>query len=164
MPATNPPQTPASAATLHQLGQFLRERRKRLRVTAVAAAEAAHLSRVTLHRIEKGEASVTVGAYQQAGSVLGLTLAWGSIAANMGPAALPGRKGWLPARVPLADYPVLRQLAWHVNGPPHLTPREALSIYERNARHLQSGEMSVAERDLLDALRLAFADPAITDV
>lgn len=160
MPAPSPPLTPDSARSLQQLGHALRSRRKALRVNAVSAAEAAHLSRVTLHRIEKGEASVTAGAYAQAGSVLGLALAWVPAAGEAAAAPAPRRKGWLPARVSLADYPVLRQLAWHVTGDRPLTPREALAIYERHAHHPWPEDMTPEEQDLLDALRLALADPS----
>jgi hypothetical protein len=46
-------------------------------------------------------------------------------------------------------------LAWQVHGTDELTPREALGIYERNARHLDMKAMEPGERELLDALRLA---------
>jgi transcriptional regulator with XRE-family HTH domain len=36
---------------------------KALKVSATTAAEAAGMSRMTLHRIERGEPSVTMGAY-----------------------------------------------------------------------------------------------------
>ena len=51
---------------LTALGQKIRSQRKALRITATATAEAAGMSRVTLHRIEQGEASVTIGAYLNA--------------------------------------------------------------------------------------------------
>ncbi len=41
------------AGALPALGAGIRARRKQLRVSATAAAEAAGLSRVTLHRIER---------------------------------------------------------------------------------------------------------------
>ena len=66
-----------------------------------------------------------------------------------------GRKGWVPARVRIADYPQLKQLAWQVHGTDELTPAEALSIYTRNWRHLDLAAMEPGERDLVDALRLA---------
>jgi transcriptional regulator with XRE-family HTH domain len=62
------------AARLAELGERIREHRKRLKVSAVATAEAAGMSRVTLHRIERGEASVTIGAYMNAVAALGLDL------------------------------------------------------------------------------------------
>lgn len=43
-----------------------------VRVTAIACAEAAGMSRVTLHRIEKGNPSVTIGAYINVATALGL--------------------------------------------------------------------------------------------
>ena len=42
-------------ARLQDLGARIRARRKSLGVNATAAAESAGMSRVTLHRIEKGE-------------------------------------------------------------------------------------------------------------
>jgi hypothetical protein len=66
-------------------------------------------------------------------------------------------------RVPLADYPQLRALAWQVHGTDTLTPAEALGIYERNARHLDMQAMSANELALLQALRLALSPSAKTD-
>jgi transcriptional regulator with XRE-family HTH domain len=155
MPA-HPPQTAAiTAETLTRLGAQIRTQRKALRVNATAAAEAAGMSRVTLHRIEKGEPSVTMGAYLNV--MAALDLAFGIIAPTAA-AATDEMKGWLPARIRLADYPQLKQLAWQVQGTDELTPAEALGIYERNARHLDMATMDVRERNLIDALRLALGE------
>ncbi len=67
------------------------------------------------------------------------------------------REGWIPARIKLADYPQLKQLAWQVHGTDALTPAEALSIYERNWRHVDVPALEQRERQLVDALRLGFA-------
>lgn len=139
---------------LQALGARVRTRRKALGVTATAAAESAGISRVTWYRIEKGEPSVAAGAYASAAAVLDLE--WALADRNETPAPAPGvAGGWLPVRIPLAEYPQLRKLAWHVQGTEVLTPREALSIYERNARHLDEAELSPHERALIDALRTA---------
>jgi transcriptional regulator with XRE-family HTH domain len=143
---------------LQALGAQLRTQRKALRLSATVAAEAAGVSRVTLHRIEKGEPSVTMGAWCNALAALGLALqAQGAANGRAGVAQQPGRPGWIPAQVVLADYPQLRALAWQVHGTDALTPVEALDIYERNARHLDLQAMSADEQALLHALRLAFA-------
>lgn len=71
------------------------------------------------------------------------------------------RQGWLPARIRIADYPGIKELAWQVHGPQELTPREALGIYERNWRHLDPATLSAAERDLVDALRLALGNDSV---
>ncbi|MDH4234522.1 MAG: hypothetical protein OEV15_05265, partial [Gallionella sp.] len=60
-------------------------------------------------------------------------------------------KGWIPARIRLAEYPQLKQLAWQVHGIGELTPMEALSIYERNWRHLNAQALETHERQLLEA-------------
>jgi transcriptional regulator with XRE-family HTH domain len=156
MPASSPSTTPESTEALLAIGEAVRRRRKALGLSAVATAEAAGISRPTLHRIEKGEPSVTLGAAWQVLTVLGLS----AVVQPRDVVALPApsRAGWLPARIHIADYPQLQQLAWQVHGPQVLTPREALGIYERNARHLDSATLGPQERDLIDALRLALGD------
>jgi transcriptional regulator with XRE-family HTH domain len=147
------------AAPLQALGAQMRARRKALGLSATTTAEAAGMSRVTLHRIEKGEPSVTMGAWSNALAALGMSLqATTTEDERKRPAAAqPDHTGWIPARVALSDYPQLRALAWQVHGTDTLTPTEALDIYERNARHLDLPAMSANEQALLQALRLAFS-------
>ncbi len=153
MPAKTPHIGSASSQTLVTLGQQIRAYRKALRISAIAAAEAAGMSRVTWHRIEHGEPSVTMGAYLNALSALGLDFGIFGSAGAVASSPDELRKGWVPERVRLANYPQLKALAWQVHGTDELTPREALGIYERNARHLDLRAMEAGERDLLDALR-----------
>ena len=156
MPAKPPLTTDACTAQLQALGAQIRSQRKALRLSATVTAEAAGLSRVTLHRIEKGEPSVTMGAWCNALAALGMGLQ-AHTGTQTQPAAAPDRAGWIPARVALADYPQLRALAWQVHGTDTLTPAEALGIYERNARHLDMQAMSDDEQALLAALRMALS-------
>lgn len=153
MGTKSPEALTVSAAALKQLGHELRAHRKALGISAAATAEAAGVSRVTLHRIEKGEPSVSIGAWFNVATVLGLKPG-GLLEAE---AADP--KGWIPVRIPLDRYPQLRALAWHVQGADSLSPVEALAIYERNARHLEKGQLSPAERDLIEALRAGLGKP-----
>ncbi len=140
---------------LQTLGAQIRAQRKALRLSATVTAEAAGLSRVTLHRIEKGAPSVAMGAWCSVMGALGMTLqAQGATDAHT---QTPDRSGWIPARVALADYPQLRALAWQVHGTDTLTPAEALGIYERNARHLNLQAMTAEEQALLHALRDALS-------
>ena len=113
---------------------------------------------MTLHRIEKGGPAVTMGAYLNVMAALGMALG----IASPNPAADAGAdmKGWIPARIRLADYPQLKQLAWQVQGTDELTPVEALGIYERNARHLDEAALTPQERNLIEALRLALGEGA----
>ena len=155
MPKPSPASPPQTVASLQALGAQLRAQRKALKVNATVAAEAAGISRVTLQRIEKGEPSVTMGAWANASTALSLQLQ-----------LLPQQttvhsntthpKGWWPVRIALADYPQLKALAWQVQGTDQLTPVEAHDIYERNARHLDLATMSVEEQALRQALQAAF--------
>jgi transcriptional regulator with XRE-family HTH domain len=158
MPAPTPAITNAVAEELGALGRQIRAHRKALCVSATTAAQAAGMSRVTLHRIENGEPSVTMGAYLNAMAALGLD--FGILAPPAVDKSDADRKDWIPARIRLADYPQLKQLAWQVHGTDALTPTEALSIYERNWRHLDVQAMAPHERQLVDALRLALGEGA----
>jgi transcriptional regulator with XRE-family HTH domain len=155
---TQPPTTiTPSAAQLQTLGQQLRARRKALRVSSTAAAEAAGMSRVTLHRIEKGEPTVAGGAWAQAMAALGMVLQAHNVEKNPTNGASNGNPAnlaeWIPVRVRLQNYPQLNALAWQVHGTDTLSPAEAWGIYERNARHLDMAAMSPTELVLLQALR-----------
>ena len=155
MPARPPLIASTSAKKLGALGQRIRAHRKLLRISATAAAEAAGMSRVTLHRIENGEPSVTMGAYLNAMAALGLDFGITRPPDQAAESTDDDRQGWIPARIRLADYPQLKQLAWQVHGTDELTPGEALSIYERNWRHVDVQAMAPRERHLVNALRSA---------
>lgn len=149
IPATAPATGEALAAKLLALGEQLRAQRKRLGVSATTAAEAAGMSRVTLHRIERGEPSVTMGAWLNAAAALGLDL--GVVGAPPRP---PGRgeQAAVPMCIRLADYPQLARLAWQYQGAGEVTPAEALSLYERNWRHIDQGALAPQERALIQQL------------
>lgn len=156
MPAILPKIDTATRNNLSLLGGKIRLHRKALKVTAMATAEAAGLSRVTLHRIEKGEPSVSMAAYMSVIHVLGLDFTIFPV-----DELIPGdvgvrRKGWIPAQVVVSDYPQLKQLAWQIHAATKLTPVEALNLYERNWRHIDLQNMEPHERDLVDALQIAF--------
>lgn len=119
------------------------------------------MSRVTLHRVEKGEPSVTIGAYLAVFVALGLDAEVIAREAKSAATKEPDRKGWIPARVRIVDYPKLKELAWQVHGTPELTPREALGIYERNWRHLDPATLSKDESDLVEALRQGLGSDAV---
>ncbi len=58
----------------------------------------------------------------------------------------------LPDRIHLADYPQLRFLAWSMPGATDVSPEEALSLYERNWRHVDRPAMLASELALLERL------------
>lgn len=157
MPAKPPITASITADKLIALGQQIRVHRKALRISATTAAEAAGMSRVTLHRIEKGEPAVTMGAYVNAMAALGLNFGLVAPAKVIESHHSENREGWIPARIRLKDYPQLKQLAWQVQNVENLSPTEAWDIYERNWRHMDEQALTVHERQLVDALRLAFA-------
>lgn len=150
MPAKAPHVSPDTATSAVLLGQQIRERRKALGVSATVAAESAGMSRVTWHRIEHGELSVTMGAYLAALQTLDLYI---SAAPPTTPAIPDDSSVSLPLHIPLANYPQLQRLAWQVQGVDTLSPREALGIYERNWRHIDTNRLEPHEQQLIKALR-----------
>lgn len=159
MPARAPASSPAVTDQLVALGALVRTRRKALKVSATALAEAAGMSRVSVHRIEQGEPSVTMGAYLNVLAALGMAFAATETEGEVTKRSEQDqeRAGWLPVRIRFADYPALKQLAWQVQGTDELTPREAWTIYERNWRHLDEAALLLRERNLIEALHLVFA-------
>lgn len=148
MPAKVPPVGDFLVTQLKALGERIRAHRERQKVSATVAAEAAGMSRVTLHRIERGEPSVAMGAYLSAADAVGLRLELRD------PQAHPATPdiARLPARVRLADFPQLKRLAWQLHDVDELSPADALNLYERNWRHIDQSDMEPSERALLKIL------------
>ena len=65
---------------LKDLGNDICDARRRRRITMALMAERAGFSRITLGRIEKGDAGVSMGAYASAFFVLGMLDHWAQIA------------------------------------------------------------------------------------
>lgn len=151
MPAPAPPIDDTAAAKLAAIGMRIRAHRKALRVSATSAAEAAGMSRVTLHRIERGEPSVAMGAYLGAAAALGLELAVVDPQERRREIDDSGKPA-LPSTVRLADYPELQRLAWQLDAATELTPEQALALYERNWKHVDRAAMTARERALVDTL------------
>ncbi len=148
MPSSAPSITDTQTRQLADLGGGLRARRKQLKVNATTAAEAAGLSRPTLYRVERGEPSVTLGAYAAAAAALGLEFRLVDPQADPS----PGFVAALPQQIVLADYPELKRLAWQLPGAKALTPQEALNLYERNWRHVDTAALTPRERALVQQL------------
>lgn len=136
-----------AATSLNAIGQAIRSRRKELKLTAEEVARAAGISRVTLHRIEKGESSVTVGAYAATLQALGL---------GIGVTGLPAEETPL-SEINVDNYPELRKLAWQIATGTVLTPEEAWDIYSRNWRHLDEENLTREEAGLFKHLNKQFS-------
>ena len=157
MPAKLTHTSPAVSEKLQTLGRSIRAHRKSLAISAATTAECAHISRVTLHRIEKGEPSVTMGAYFTVLDALGLQIQAKTKAGSDDESLGASATSIIPADIKLADYPQLKQLAWHIHGLDALTPIEAFGIYDRNWRHLDQSSLTEHEKVLINALKLADA-------
>ena len=151
MPSASPYTSPEQQADLQRLGSRLRAHRKALGVTAVACAEAAGVSRVTLHRIEAGNPSVTIGAYCNVAAALGVHLGVPVVE----PPPVESRS------VAVGDYPGLRALAWQTDAGTTISEVEALNLYERGWRHLDQGLLTERERAFIQHLADAHSHGAL---
>jgi transcriptional regulator with XRE-family HTH domain len=142
---TTPVIAPDDQRRLARLAERIRTARKRQRVTTISAAQAAGISRFTLHRIERGEPTVAVGAWVAVATALGLTLDLMDAKARVSTTKLP-------KKIRLRDFPQLKKLAWQLHGVEEISPLEALDLYERNWRHLDRAAVSADEAVLIDAL------------
>lgn len=149
MPYNIPLNTPKLKEMATTLGHEIKSKRKKLNITTQAVSESAGISRVTLNRIEKGEGSVAIGAYIKVISVLGLSLKVFN-SNDLSPDFHD--KSVKESKVSLKQYPQLKKLAWQLKKTKDLTPSEALSLYERNWRHLDLKEMSAEEWRLIQKL------------
>ncbi len=154
MPAKSPQIPKDLEKALHKLGQRLRDRRKKLGISAVATAEAAGMSRITLYRIEQGEASVAMGAYLSVIAALGL--AFDLVDLRSQKRKRDSLKPKLPPKIRLADYKQLKRLAWQLRDTKEISPKEALDLYERNWRHVDVKAMDSREQEFLETLLAAF--------
>lgn len=108
---------------------------------------------MTLHRIETGSPSVTMGAYMNAAAALGMQLTL----ANSDPAPEPASAEPQPISRPdttirVGDYPQLRAISWQLRNDTELTQVEALHLYERNWRHIDQDAMGADERRFVQFL------------
>lgn len=67
------------------------------------------------------------------------------------PRAGPGEE---EATIRIGDFPQLRLIAWNMDPDMRLTAKGALSLYERNWRHVDQANMPPHERELLERLIL----------
>lgn len=94
-----------------QIGDDIRRQRKALKVSATAAAESAGMSRLTWHKLEKGEITVSIGAYLSAARVVGLKLQAVCSISQAFQQTSGSDEHWIPVRIHLSEFPQLRKLA-----------------------------------------------------
>jgi transcriptional regulator with XRE-family HTH domain len=158
MPSKNPSISEPSEQSLIAIGAALKDRRRQLGISATVAAESAGMSRVTLHRVESGAPSVTVGALVNAAEAVGLHLQltdarpqWTQTGAE------EAVNTETPEKVRVGDYPLLSAAAWQLDADSRLDGFEALRTYERNWRHLDHAAMSDKEKALIQALAVKYS-------
>ncbi len=142
----------ASLSVSQQIGATLKARRKALKVSTTTAAEAAAISRVTLHRVERGDTSVNMGAYLRMADALGLDLRLTPTGDDQAHGARAEAPADLLKAIPIDQYPQLKLIAWSMPGIQEIDPQSALGLYERNWRYVDQAAITPQEQDLLNRL------------
>ena len=138
---------------LANLGQKILLQRKSLKVSADSTALASGISRITLHRIEKGEPSVSMGAYISVIEALGLHL---DLSKKDLQKYSKTENDLNLSQIAIKDYPQLKQICWQLSDDAVLTSVEAKSTYERNERHIDFDGFSDKEKNLIKQLEVYF--------
>ena len=136
------------------LGQKILLQRKKLRVAAESVALTAGISRITLHRIEKGEPGVGMGAYMSVIIALGLSL---SIQEGA-PKLIDAKEDNLLSAIAIKDYPQLKLISWQLKDDAVLNAIEAKNMYERNQKYILLNEMTEQEKKLIKQLGVELND------
>jgi transcriptional regulator with XRE-family HTH domain len=138
---------------LANLGQKILLQRKSLKVSADSTALASGISRITLHRIEKGEPGVSMGAYISVIEALGLhlDLSKKDLRKYSKTSYILDLK-----KIPIKDYPQLKQICWQLSDDAVLTAVEAKSTYERNERFIYFQLLDEKEKSLIEQCGVQF--------
>ena len=139
---------------LASLGQRILLQRKKLKVAAESVALAAGISRITLHRIEKGEPGVSMGAYMSVIIALGLSLSIQEGALKLNDV----EKDNYLSEIAIKDYPQLKLISWQLKDDAVLNALEAKNMYERNQKYIVFNEMTAHEKKLIKQLGVEFDD------
>jgi DNA-binding XRE family transcriptional regulator len=136
------------------LGQKILLQRKKLRVAAESVALTAGISRITLHRIEKGEPGVGMGAYMSVIIALGLSLSIQEGAPELNDLE---KDNHLNA-IAIKNYPQLKLISWQLKDDAVLNAIEAKNMYERNQKYILLNEMTEQEKKLIKQLGVELND------
>jgi transcriptional regulator with XRE-family HTH domain len=139
---------------LASLGQKILLQRKKFQVAAESVALTAGISRITLHRIEKGEPSVSMGAYMSVIIALGLSLDID----EKNPEFNDATKENNLSDIAIQDYPQLKLISWQLKDDAVLNAVEAKNMYERNQKYILFNEMTAHEKKLIKQLGVEFND------
>ena len=140
------------------LGKVIQMRRKALGVYLRHAADCACISRATMQRIEKGKTSVSIGAYMKVCKVLGLQLfaleaPQESITPKVSQITIFDANRPDDEQIAIQRYPQLKELVWQLRDDAVISPRDALNIYERNWRFIDSKSLTREEQTLIEQLK-----------
>ncbi len=143
---------------LVELGKVIQIRRKALGVYLRHAADCACISRATIHRIEKGKTSVSIGAYMKVCKVLGLQLfaleaPQEFITPKVTQIAIFDANRPDDEQIAIQLYPQLKELVWQLRDDAVISPRDALNIYERNWRFIDLKSLTREEQTLIEQLK-----------
>ncbi len=137
---------------LANVGEKVLLQRKKVKVAAESVALAAGISRVTLHRIEKGEPGVNLGAFISVLCALGMHL---NLESDDGEAKQQPNMIDLK-KIAIKDYPQLKNISWQLRDEAVLNAQEAKGIYERNEKYISFENLQPDELELIRQLGVEF--------
>lgn len=147
-----------TARDSHQkaLGHQLRRARLAHHITQEDVATRAGISVRALQQLEAGAGS-TLATCLQVLEALGRLSIFDALisAADVSPTQPPPKRAPrkdTQAPIRIADYPQLRLIAWNRKPDTILDPQQALALYERNWRHVETESLKPEEKKLIERL------------
>lgn len=142
---------------LKVIGEKIKAERKRLKLPQADTAEASGIDRRTLGRIEKGQSSVTIGAYVTVMNGLNIKLT-ATTPVDALKEEKQHREQFLPLLINLNEYRALRDCAWHITGEDFVEPSVAYRLYQERITLIDRKLLADKEIALMAALEKVYGD------
>ncbi|WP_395339532.1 helix-turn-helix domain-containing protein [Ningiella sp. W23] len=144
-----------SIEALKDIGAEVKQFRKSHSLTQIILAETLEIDRRTLAKLERGDASITIGTAFHILKCLGFSV---SVQSPTQCEALSEAldKEYLPMQIKLSDYPVLRRCAWQLKADDTVTPPVAFTLYQNKKSDFETRNMSRKEQSLVACLEQVY--------
>lgn len=144
-------------AKLIELGTVLKAFRREQGINQTLLAETLGMDRRTLSKLEKGDPSISMGTAIRVWRSLGFFCELRS-PTEQEAYAQELETSYLPMKIALADYPVLRRCSWQLQESDLISPRMAFRLYQDKKSDLDKSVMSRKEQNLIGCLEQVYGD------
>lgn len=147
--------SPDDIAQLIEFGTLVKAFRREHGINQSILAETLGMDRRTLSKLEKGDPSISMGTAIRVWRSLGFSCELRS-PTEQEAYAQEFETNYLPMKIALADYPVLRRCSWQLQESDSISPRMAFRLYQDKKSDLDKSVMSRKEQNLIGSLEQVY--------